>query len=151
MEKVKKIVVPVDFSENTEKLVEYALYMGKELSATLYFVNVVGVYSGDAMFGMPNSLEFNKSYEANIRERMGSLIEDVIGKYPDCIGKVLLGDPVDEIVAYAEREEADMIIISTHGAKGWEKILLGSVAERVVHKAHCPVLFMNPAKFSLKK
>jgi nucleotide-binding universal stress UspA family protein len=59
---------------------------------------------------------------------------------------VVTGDPVDRITEIAKEKNSDLIIISTHGAKGLEKILLGSVAERVLKRAHCPVLVMNPFK-----
>ncbi|MBV5318446.1 MAG: universal stress protein, partial [Desulfobulbaceae bacterium] len=50
------------------------------------------------------------------------------------------------IVEYAEKQATDLIIMATHGAKGIEKILLGSVAERVVKRASCPILLFNPYK-----
>jgi len=65
-------------------------------------------------------------------------------KNTSCTGKVVNGEVVDEIVAYTEEKNAGMIIIGTHGAKGLKKILLGNVAERVVHRAPCPVLLFNP-------
>ena len=58
----------------------------------------------------------------------------------------VVGDPVDEIVQIAGAKKSDLIIIGTHGTKGLEKILLGSVAERVLKRADCPVLIMNPFK-----
>ena len=149
MEKISNIVVPVDFYENTEKLVEYAAYVGKAFSAQLHLINVVGIYAGDGMFGMPFSRELKAAYEDGAKARMATLLEELQKSCPDSSGTVMLGEPVDEIVAFADEKTADMIIISTHGAKGWEKILLGSVAERVVHRANCPVLFMNP--FTMKK
>ena len=51
---------------------------------------------------------------------------------------------MDSIVAYAKEKEADLIIIGTHGRKGIEKIMLGSVAERVIKHAPCPTLIYNP-------
>ena len=56
------------------------------------------------------------------------------------------GDTVYEIVAYAKNQKADLIVIGTHGTRGLEKILLGSVAERVLKRAHCPTLIINPYK-----
>jgi nucleotide-binding universal stress UspA family protein len=75
---------------------------------------------------------------------MANLITDSKKKCPKCDGEVVYGEPVEQIVEYAERKNADLLIVSTHGAKGLEKILLGSVAEHVLKKAHCPVLIMNP-------
>ncbi len=145
MQKVKNIVVPVDFSDNTEKLVDYAFEMGQELSATLHFVHAVALHPDAAiMFGMPYFADYQSTFESNAQGKMTSLIESLQEKSPGCKGEVVMGEPVDTIVEYAKSEKADLIIISTHGAKGLEKILLGSVAERVVQRAFCPVLVLNP-------
>ncbi len=53
------------------------------------------------------------------------------------------GDPGREIVRYAEEVEAGLIVIPSHGRSGWQRLLLGSVADRVVHMAHCPVLVLK--------
>ncbi len=146
MEKVNTIVVPVDFSKSTEKLVEYALYMASQLAAAPHFVHIVDYYRGDAMLGVPYVLEVNEKLQTDAKTRMSNLLNDNKKKCPECTGEVATGDPVDKIVAIAEERNCDLIIISTHGAKGLEKILLGSVAERVLKRAHCPVLIMNPFK-----
>ncbi len=145
MQKIKNIVVPVDFSDHTEKLVDYAFGMGKELSATLHFVHAVALHPDAAiMFGMPYFTDYQSTFEASAQERMTSMVEGLQKKSPGCKGEVVMGEPVDTIVEYARSVPADLIIISTHGAKGLEKILLGSVAERVVQRAPCPVLVLNP-------
>lgn len=146
MEKVKNIAVPVDFCENTEKLLDYAVYMGSSLSAVLHFVHVITLYSGDSMLGMPLSADFKASYEAQARERMAHMVDDLQEKCPGCTGEIVLGEPVDEIVKFAKSIPADLIVMSTHGMKGIEQILLGSVTKRVLKHAHCPVLVMNPFK-----
>ncbi|NOR25763.1 MAG: hypothetical protein GQ542_15525 [Desulforhopalus sp.] len=73
-------------------------------------------------------------------------LKDNRGRCSGCTGEVTVGDPVDTITEFARAKDSDLIIISTHGAKGFEKILLGSVTERVLKRAHCPVLVMNPYK-----
>ena len=60
--------------------------------------------------------------------------------------KVLSGDVAEEIINYTESQGIDMIIMGTHGYKGLEKVLFGSVAEKVVKTAPCPVLTINPYK-----
>lgn len=146
MEPIKWIVVPVDFSENTDKLVDYAAYIAAALSARLNFIHVVNLVQGDAMLGMPLSVEFQTRYEKDMKQRMDNLLEDVRDRCPDAKGAVVSGEAVRDIVNYAETSGADLIIISTHGSKGLESILLGSVARRVVKHAQCPVLVMNPYK-----
>jgi len=146
MERIKTIVVPVDFYENTDKLVNYAAYIGEALSAKLNFVNVVNLVSGDAMLGAPLSAEFQTRYRKEMQRRMKELVAAMQERCEGSTGEVVTGEPVRDIVAYAKENKGDLIIISTHGTKGLESILLGSVARRVVKNAHCPVLVMNPFK-----
>ncbi len=146
MKKINTIVVPVDFLKSADKLITYATSMAAELSANVHFIHVVELYSGDGMTGAPYTYEYRELFLSDAKLRMSKLYEDYKDKFPECTGEVLFGDPVDKIVEYAKGKKADLIIISTHGAKGLEKILLGSVAERVLKRAHCPVLIMNPFK-----
>ena len=142
---IKKIITPVDFEKNTNKLVEFALYMANQLSAEIVFCHVFEPFAtGDMMLGSPTFVIFENERKANAEERMTNLVKDNEAKSLHCSGKVLIGDITDEIVAYAK--DADMIIMGTHGAKGLEKILLDSVAERVLKRANCPCLIMNPYK-----
>ncbi len=146
MDAIRNIVVPVDFSRHTEKLVDYALYMAGQLSATVHFIYASAFYAGDAMWGTPYVLEFKDKLDAHAQQHMDTLVGDAKGRYQQCFGQVIDGEPVETIVDFAKEKMADLIIISTHGAKGLEKILLGSVTERVLKRAHCPVLVMNPFK-----
>ena len=146
------IIVPVDFSTSTERLVEYAVYMAGKLSAVIHFIHVVDLmnfvdyYTGEAMLGVPYVHEFEETLLTNAKEKMSILIKDNSEKCAGCTGEVDAGDPVIKIIEIASEKDADLIIISTHGAKGLEKIMLGSVAGRVLKRAHCPVLTMNPFK-----
>ncbi len=146
MQKIEKIVVPVDFTKSTNKLVEYAFYMAESLQAAIHFIHVVADYPGDAMIGAPFAQEYQDKVFAASKEKMNLLVDNSKKVCPGNDGEVVYGDPVDQIVEFAEKKRADLLIISTHGAKGLEKILLGSVAEHVLKKAHCPVLIMNPFK-----
>lgn len=146
MKTIKKIVVPVDFSENTDKLVAYACYVAEKLGAAIHFVHVVAAYPGDAMIGAPFAAEYRDKVYIASKERMANLVHDQQDHCPGCTGEAVSGEPVEKIIEISREVDSDLIIISTHGAKGLEKILLGSVAERVLKRAHCPTLIMNPFK-----
>ncbi len=147
MEEITKIVVPVDLEKHTRKLTKFAIYMAKKLGARVNFVHITEFYaSGDMMMGSPTLEKINEERVKNAEVAMENLISDFKGEYGEISGKVIIGEIVDTIVAYADEEEANLVIIGTHGAKGLEKILLGSVAERVVKRVHCPTLTMNPYK-----
>jgi len=140
------IIVPVDFLKNADKLVDYSIKMAEKLSVAIHFIHVVTSPASDAMIGAPFAAEYQGKMLSDAQERMANLLKDNSERCPNCTGEVVLGEPVDKIIEIAQDKRADLIIISTHGAKGLEKILLGSVAERVLKQAHCPVLIMNPYK-----
>lgn len=150
MKAIEHIVVPIDFTKSTDKLVAYAIYMAEKFAAVIHFVHVVVDYPGDAMIGSPFAQEYQVKVIAASQEKMENLVEKSQEKCPGCTGQIVKGDAVDQIIEFAETNSADLLITSTHGAKGLEKILLGSVAERVLKRAHCPVLVMNPFKEQLK-
>lgn len=140
------IIVPIDFLTHTDKVAAYALNMAKKLNATLHFlhvveeVNIYGDYMGPTIkHFVPQMMELSQ-------EKMDNLVTKNNTSETPCQGKVLNGDVVEGICAYAEKNKADMIIIGTHGRKGLEKMWLGSVAERVVKNAPCPTLTYNPSK-----
>ena len=147
MKDIHCIVVPVDFSEITDILVDYAANMAGKFSAVIHFVHVVHFYAGDGMSGLSYVQDFEERTLSHAKkERMSAIIKDNRDRCAGCTGDVLTGEPVDKITEFAKEQGADLLIISTHGAKGLEKILLGSVAERVLKRVHCPVLFINPHK-----
>jgi nucleotide-binding universal stress UspA family protein len=144
MKAINHIVVPVDLEEHTEKLLEYAAYIAAKLAARLSIIHVVEPFptTGDMELGMSTI----KEYTENRIKHAGEFMEKLAAAYPESTTTVLHGIVVDEIVKFARYKESDIIIIGTHGTKGIEKLLLGSVAERVVKNAHCPTLVMNPFK-----
>ena len=118
--------------------------MAKRLSANLTLLHVVELLRpiGDMVLGSTTVEEYNKKRLTYAKEQ----VDKLVANYPGCKGAVVSGEIVDEIIDFAEEKSADLIIIGTHGSKGLEKLLLGSVAERVVKYSHCPTLVMNPYK-----
>lgn len=145
MVEIKKIVVPVDYSSNTDKVIEYGVEIADKFGAKVLFFHVINDFQGyDMMLVHPSFLGMSKDLEQKAEERMAALVKEHAQREQGASGHVVIGDAADEIVHYASVEKADMIIIGTHGVKGLEKILLGSTADRVVKKAPCPVLVFNP-------
>lgn len=146
------IIVPVDFSTSTKSLVEYAVYMAGKLSAEVHLIHVVHLmhfvayFTGEAVLDVSYFQECEDMLLTKAKKKMANVIKDNSDKCTGCTGEVVTGDPVDKIIEVAREKDADLIIISTHGAKGLGKIMLGTVAGRVLKRAHCPVLTMNPFK-----
>lgn len=146
MQTIRKIVVPVDFQQYTDELAEYAVAMANKLAAHITFFHVVENVVVYADF-VPSNLYINdEETMTHAKKKMASLVETCKKTWMNCAGEVTRGDVVDTIVDYAKDEGIDLIIIGTHGAKGLEKILLGSVAERVVKRSACPALLYKPRK-----
>lgn len=146
MKEIHKIVVPVDFSEHTEQLVEYAIYIGQKFEARLKLVYVIEPIEpwGDSDF--PSLSVYSAEAAKRIKEEMAELVLKIGKKYSLCEGKVLQGDIPETIVQYAQTEGSDLIVIGTHGRKGLQKFWLGSVAERVIKTSPCPTMVCNPYK-----
>ncbi len=145
MQEITKIVVPVDLEIHTQKLVDFALFIAEKMNAHVNFIHSVESYVlGDMMMGASSLEKINEEREQKAKEVMAKLVEDNKAKYPNIDGFVWKGEPSDTIIKYAAEIQAGMLIIGTHGTKGLDRILLGSVAERVLKGVHCPTLTMNP-------
>ena len=145
MAEINKVIVPVDFSSNMDKVVNYGLSIADKLGAQVLFFHVVNDFRGyDMMLVHPSFVGMTKDIVQQAEERMAALVNDhkLLGN--GVSGNVVVGDAADEIIDYAKLEKADMIIIGTHGTKELERVLVGSTADRVVKKALCPVLIFNP-------
>lgn len=138
----RKILVPVDFSENSRLGLEYALRFAAEFRASLvifHSVLAMPYVLGDEYIAreMPDLITNQQEY-AN--EEMEKLRKKVSGKPGDIETEIAFGSPVERITDYVAKKDIDLIIISTHGRSGLQRVLIGSTAERIVRHASCPVL-----------
>ena len=141
---VNKVLVPVDFSENSKKILEAAGYFSGKCQAQLHVVFVVQSFDDYSGFFVPHMpvAKFEEEMVQAAEEKM----ENFLAGQKNIESKVLVGDVAEEIIHHAEESAIDMIIMGTHGYKGLEKVMFGSVAEKVVRSSPCPVLTINPYK-----
>jgi nucleotide-binding universal stress UspA family protein len=145
MKKINNIVVPVDFEKNTQKLIDFAIDMASQLDSEVsFFHGVEYIAMGEMALGNFSYTDYTSERVKAAKKALEEIVENATGKCKTCRSKVVVGDVVDEVIDYAKNQNAHMIIMGTHGKRGIEKILLGSVADRVLKSAHCPVLVMNP-------
>ena len=147
MVEVKKILFPVDFYESSDKILPYVKLMAEKLGAKIELIHVV---RGSSDFvGYEMGTAWYSNFEDELikggEKAMDKFVEEKLAGL-DVDTSVAVGDAAEEIIKYADKTGADMIIIGTHGRKGLEKILFGSVALGVVKGANCPVLTVNPHK-----
>ncbi|MBM9537668.1 universal stress protein [Desulfobulbus alkaliphilus] len=148
MQDIQQIVVPVDFHQHTDDLADFAVGIAGKLGAKITFVHVIEEVVHYA-YSEYNPITFS-DIEKELREiadkKMTAFLDRIKATCPDCSSEVLAGNIADSIVGYASDKNAGMIVMATHGAQGIEKVFLGSVAERVIKRAHCPTLVFNPYK-----
>ena len=143
----EKIMVPVDFTKHTNILVDYAVHMAQALAAEVKFVHVVESFSGyDMLLVHPSFDLISADLKVKAQQLMESLIENNKIRLKDISGDVLVGDTVDTLLDYTEKGDFDLIIVGTHGTRGFEKVLMGSVASKLSQKSPCPILIVNPVR-----
>ena len=141
---IKKILVPIDFSDYSKNSLKYSAGIAGVFNAGLILLYVVEpvIYPPDFSMGQIAIPTVDMEMDKRAKEELTRLASEI----PSGIKVSTLvktGKPFLEIVATAAEEDVDMIIISSHGHSGVEHILFGSTAEKVVRKAPCPVLTLR--------
>jgi nucleotide-binding universal stress UspA family protein len=141
--KIQRILVPHDFEETAETALTYALTLAEKLGAR---VTVLHAYEVPT-YGYPEMLavavEFASEIERRAVENLEKIAREARRPNVEVDTMVRRGSPWVEIVEMAKKLPADLIVMGTHGRRGMPRLLLGSVAEKVVRSAHCPVLTMH--------
>jgi nucleotide-binding universal stress UspA family protein len=138
---VRRILVPVDFSEHAEYVMEWASHLALEHASHLILLHV---YHLPVEFQQLEGAYLPPDFWANVKKEadqtLGRYASGLRNKGLDVEAVVREGYPATAIVDEAASQRADLIVIGTHGLSGLKHLLLGSIAERVVQKAPCPVL-----------
>lgn len=140
MIRVKKILVPTDFSPHSGEAMKYACTLAEKFGAELHLLHVVEL--------LPVAYYEGAIFTAESEEKMREAAEKLLHKQPEppwkdslkVVYEVRQGTPFHEVVGYAKDNNIDLVVMGTHGRTGLGHVLLGSVAERVVRKAPCAVL-----------
>jgi len=139
---IRRILFPTDFSEPAEYAWPYALTFAQEFRAEVHLVHVVAppprlteAYTGDFDSG-----QMVESLTAEAAASMDREVEAAKSRGLIFQREVRVGVDYREIIDYAAKHDIDLIVMATHGRTGLAHVLLGSVAEKVVRKAPCPVL-----------
>ena len=140
---LKRILVPYDFSETSSAAVQYATGLARAFGARLYFLHVGDRAQNDFETEFPIGLA--GAVEDAVRERMLKIVSPLEQAEFHPEFAVRPGVPATEIVRYAKAEDMDLIVMGTHGRGFVAHAVMGSVAEKVVRTAPCPVLTVrNP-------
>ncbi|MGB9475530.1 MAG: universal stress protein [Candidatus Udaeobacter sp.] len=138
----KKVLVPVDFSDCSQKALQYAIGFANEFGAEIVLLHATYlgyIYSaeGTALYDIPG---LQKAARKEAEHQMQTLVR--AAKFGQVKFETVFTEasPVLDICAFAKHHDVDLIITSTHGVTGFEHVLIGSIAEKVVRHAPCSVL-----------
>ncbi len=148
---VKKILAPTDFSGPSQDAARTALDLADALETELIVMHVVSPVPPFPGNIAPNAPGFNiHTYQQDLVTQSGQELEGFVRRLGEDRGPirpiVREGDPAGNIVEFAEKEGVDLIVIATKGRTGFTRFVFGSVAEKVVRHAPCPVLVIPSEK-----
>lgn len=138
---IRRILCPVDFSETSDYALKYALELGQRFGAEVHLVHAYQL----PVYAMPDgALVAGPEAVASLTDKLQKDLT-ALGKRHEGVTKthLLEGVPHREIDDLAKKLPADIIVMGTHGRSGLARVLIGSVAERVVRTAPCPVLTVH--------
>jgi nucleotide-binding universal stress UspA family protein len=137
--RIKKILVPVDFSSYSKSTIDYASIIAERFTAALIVMHVIEPFP----YSVTDTLqlvEHRRALQTLASSLLQNLSDDLRARNLNVKTHLVLGNPSREILAKARREKADLIVMGTHGRTGLPHIVLGSVAEKTVRLSPIPVL-----------
>lgn len=148
--RLKRILVPTDFSEISLQALEYAIELGKPFKASIVLLHA----SEPIYFATPGTLYAPSGNVVMLLREQRRIAQEHLAHLARALEKrripiqtmLASGSPHQVIVGAAKKVGADLIVMSTHGRGGFSHLFMGSVAEKVVRSASCPVLTVRPGK-----
>jgi nucleotide-binding universal stress UspA family protein len=145
MKQVQKILFPIDFASNFETLVPWVETFADKFGATVYVLFVAQDLSHFATYVPHGNIEdFQQQALGSAGKKMASAAQEFFKKFPKLETRVEMGSPAEKILAFVQKEKIDMVIMGVHGRSGLDRMIFGSVANKVVKGASCPVLTIHP-------
>ena len=156
--KLTRILAPTDFSNFSGFALEWAAYLAQCMKADLVFLHVISEEEGriieeisgeGAVVRLPMGIRENvvKDRQKKLKEQYNMVVSGEIKSSIRIEEITRIGVPFLEIIKVAREKEVDLIVLGTHGRTGLAHVLIGSVAEKVVHHAHCPVLTVKHPQY----
>ena len=146
MKQVQKILFPIDFTSPFESMVPWVSMFAEKFGATVYVLFVTQDLSNFSTFFVPhgNIQSFQEEAVASARKKMDAVVKQSFKDFPKLETRVEVGAAAEKILDLARKEQIDLIIMGVHGRKGLDRAIFGSVADKVVQSAPCPVLTVRP-------
>jgi nucleotide-binding universal stress UspA family protein len=153
--KPTRILVPTDFSSSATMCVDAATSLAREFGASIFLLNIIPMLPIVPAVGDTVAVFPEQEYLADARRFADNSLNASVKRLQDegvtALSGVEIGnDVVGNIMMVLSREQSDLIVISTHGVSGWRPFVFGSIAEKVIKLAECPLLLLRTPKASIK-
>ena len=145
----KRICCPIDFSDASRAAMEVAADLARRFGAELVLLHAYPVpgytFPDGSVVASPRMMQELADQAQKHLEEWRADAERLVGA-PRVSAERAVGEPAAEIVSFASGRGVDLLVLGTHGRTGIEHALMGSIAERVVRRGHCPVLAVRPPR-----
>jgi universal stress protein A len=139
MFKIQTVLCPVDFTDASLKEVTYAREFATGMGASIYLLNVIDIPEEVLV----NNLPLEEKFEKKEYDQLDEIIQKLCADGLKADGSIEFGDPAAVILEKAEELGVNLIIMGSHCKHGFSRLILGSVTEKVIRKAKCPVLIIK--------
>lgn len=140
---IKKILVPVDGSENSDRAVDQAIDLAKKYRAELQLIHVVPVTTALVTGPEALAIDVSKQLESSGERILSAALSKVEGQELEAVTRLEHGQPADKVIEVAKDENFDVIVIGSRGLGRVARFFLGSVSDKVSHHAPCAVLIVK--------
>ncbi|HVJ06928.1 MAG TPA: universal stress protein [Acidisarcina sp.] len=140
----RKILSPIDFSAPSTTALATATDLARHFHAELVLVHVIPMLPPVSGADFFKETEYMRELQRDAEGRLRAMLAPILASGVTAESVVAVsGDTAGEILRVATAKDIDMIVIATHGMTGWRPMIFGSIAEKVVKLAHCPVLVIR--------
>jgi nucleotide-binding universal stress UspA family protein len=143
---LRRLLVPVDFSESSAHALRHAVELAAESGGSLVIVHVVPADYGWLGIGRDQSRDLDRSLQRQAADRLRTFADENVGHNVAADLEIRVGRPAEEIVAAGTESRCDAIVLSTRGVTGLDRYFIGSVADRVARLALYPVFLIPPER-----
>ncbi len=145
----KRILVATDFSEYSKVALDICLGASKCMKTKLYVLHTIEKFPHDYIHLLSSTAHSNmkQKLEEEAMNKIKAMLPEELLRSEDIVPIVRFGKPFLEIIQIAKEKKVDLLAIGTHGRAGVDRVILGSVAERIVRKAGCPVMVIRGRKY----
>ena len=144
---VRNILCPVDFSEFSSVALRYATSLGHHFGARIFLHHTLQIPQ-DLLLGSMEATVVQGAYDAQLqadKEKLTAMVESAASEQQEIVPLLSEGEPITNILEIIKAQQIDLLVMGTHGHKGFNRLVLGSVTEQVIHEAICPVLVVSKA------